>query len=200
MDEFDPAELLRRIQGGDAAAWDELTGRYTGLLWSVARSLGLHEADAADAVQTSWLRLLEHLDAIRRPDRLGAWLATTVRHESLTIHRRAARLQLGAPDEPAGWDAIVAVADPLEDGLLRDERDAALWHALGRLRPACRRLMRLLMADPPPSYAEIAAALDIPMGSIGPTRQRCFQCLRDLLDGDDLFDGAPHRPTDARKG
>ncbi|WP_433040455.1 RNA polymerase sigma factor [Dactylosporangium sp. CS-033363] len=197
MDDFDPEETLGRIRAGDAAAWEELTGRYSNLLWSIARSLGMNEADAADVVQTSWLRLLEHLDGIRNPRRLGAWLATIVRHESLTIHRRAARLQVGAPDEPEGWDGVVAVADPLEDGLLRDERDAALWHALGLLRPTCQRLMRVLMADPPPSYAEIAAALDIPMGSIGPTRQRCFACLRELLDGD-LFDES--RPADTRKG
>ena len=170
----------------------------------------MNEADAADAVQTTWLRLVENIDDIREPDRLGAWLATIVRRECYTIHRRAVRLRLGGPVEPDGFDGIVGAADPLEEGLLRDERDAALWQALGRLRPACQRLLRVLMADPPPSYAEIAAALDIPVGSIGPTRQRCFQCLRDLLDEDDLFDESQptgghqqafgRRPTEARNG
>jgi RNA polymerase sigma factor (sigma-70 family) len=196
MDEFDPAELLSRVRAGDVDAWAQLTGRYSDLLWAVARSLNMIEADAADAVQTSWLRLLENLDTVREPDRIGAWLATIVRRECLSIHRRSARLQIGTPDDAAAWDGIVAVADPLDDALLRDERDAALWRALSRLRPGCRRLVRVLMADPPPTYAEIAAALDIPVGSIGPTRQRCLQCLRGLLDADDLFDGSPS--TDAR--
>jgi RNA polymerase sigma factor (sigma-70 family) len=210
MDDFDPAELLRRIRDGDATAWAALTERYSNLLWSVARSVKMNDADAADAVQTTWLRLLENVDDIRQPDRLGPWLATIVRRECYAIHRRAARLRLGEPAEPDGFDGIVGAADPLEEGLLRDERDAALWRALGRLRPACQRLLRVLMADPPPSYAEIAAALDVPIGSIGPTRQRCFQCLRDLLDEDELFDESQptgqqqdaggRQPTEARKG
>src|SRR4051794_39232406 len=183
MDEFDPAELLSRVRAGDVDAWAQLTGRYSDLLWAVARSLNMIEADAADAVQTSWLRLLENLDTVREPDRIGAWLATIVRRECLSIHRRSARLQIGTPDDAAAWDGIVAVADPLDDALLRDERDAALWRALSRLRPGCRRLVRVLMADPPPTYAEIAAALDIPVGSIGPTRERGFECPPGLPHG-----------------
>ena len=162
----------------------------------------MSEADAADAVQTTWLRLVENLDDIRQADRLGQWLATIVRRECYTIHRRASRLRPGEPDRPDGWDGIADAADPLEGGLLRDERDAALWRAFGRLRPACQRLLRVLMADPAPSYAEVAAALDIRVGSIGPTRQRCLKCLRDLLD-DDLFDEPrPARGTgrSTRKG
>jgi DNA-directed RNA polymerase specialized sigma24 family protein len=38
--------------------------------------------------------------------------------------------------------------------------------------------MRMLIAEPAPSYAEISAALDIPVGSIGPIRQRCLARLR----------------------
>src|SRR5438094_2093594 len=161
MDDLDPAELLFRIRDGEATAWAALTDRYSNLLWSVARSLRMSEADAADAVQTTWLRLVENLDDIRQADRLGQWLATIVRRECYTIHRRASRLRPGEPDRPDGWDGIADAADPLEGGLLRDERDAALWRAFGRLRPACQRLLRVLMADPAPSYAEVAAALDI---------------------------------------
>jgi RNA polymerase sigma factor (sigma-70 family) len=202
MDDYDPAELLRRVREGDAIAWAALTNRYSNLLWSVARGLHMSEADAADAVQTTWLRLMENLDDIRQPDRLGSWLATIARRECYAIYRRAARFQAGEPDGPDGWDGIGGVTDPLEAELLRDERDAMLWQALGRLRPGCRRLLRVFMADPPPSYAEVAAALDIPVGSIGPTRRRCLKCLRDLFD-DDFFDlpatADERRPTDSRR-
>ena len=175
------AELVARVRSGDAAAWEALTDRFTNLLWSIARGLGLGEADATDAVQTTWLRLVENVHAIREPDRLGGWLATSVRRECYDILRRSARTQPGAPDGPEGWEGIADRADPLDFALLRDERDAALWNAVGTLRPACRRLLRILMADPPPSYAEVAAALDIPIGSIGPTRSRCLDCLRHRL-------------------
>jgi RNA polymerase sigma factor (sigma-70 family) len=179
--ETDTTALVERIRNGDADAWQALTDRYVNLLWSIARGLRMTDADAADAVQTTWLRLVEKLDDIREPQRLGSWLATTVRRECLDIRRRAARVQPGEPETPGGWDGLVTSADPLDYALLEDERDAALWRAFAALRPPCRRLLRVLLPDPAPSYAEVSAALDIPIGSIGPTRQRCLKCLRDLL-------------------
>jgi RNA polymerase sigma factor (sigma-70 family) len=184
MEEPDIGALLERSRNGDAAAWAALTDRYTNLLWSIARGMQMSEPDAADAVQTTWLRLVERLDTIQEPERLGSWLATVLRHECIDMHRRARRLKLTDPD---GWEAIGATTDPLDEAVLRDERYAALWRAFGRLRPPCRRLLRVLMADPPPSYAEVSAALDMPIGGIGPTRQRCLKCLRDLFDAE-LFD------------
>lgn len=94
------------------------------------------------------------------------------------------------------------MTDPLDGALLRDERDAALWRAYAHLRPACRRLLRVLMADPPPSYAEVSAALDIAVGSIGPTRQRCLHCLRDLLLAEDavIFGDAGAGPAEKTRG
>jgi RNA polymerase sigma factor (sigma-70 family) len=201
-----PGDLLSRIREGDMAAWITLTDQYSNLMWSIARSLRMSDSDAADAVQTAWLRLVENLDAIRDPDRIGSWLATTVRRECYDITRRAARLRPGEPVGPAGWDGTGTQDDPLDFALLRDERDAALWRAFGHLRPSCRRLLRVLIADPAPSYAEIAAALDIPVGSIGPTRQRCLKCLRSLLlaEDDQILDGLEHasaaKPPEGRKG
>jgi RNA polymerase sigma factor (sigma-70 family) len=186
MEDLPIGELWFRVRGGDAAAWAALTDRYSNLLWSVARSLRMSQSDAADAVQTTWLRLIENLDDIRQPDRLGSWLATVVRRECYDIRRRATRVRPGQPAGQEGWDGLDDNSDPLDAVLLRDERDAALWRALVRLKPDCQRLLRVLMADPPPSYAEVAAALDVPVGSIGPTRQRCLRCLRGLLD-EDLF-------------
>ena len=195
MDERPTQELFARIRDGDAAAWNALTDRYTGLMWSIARSLRMKDADAADAVQTTWLRLVENLDSIRDPERLGSWLATSVRRECYDILRRSARVQLSGPDGPESWDGVADPADPLDFALLRDERDAELWRAVGRLRPSCQRLLRVLMADPPPSYSDVSAALDIPVGSIGPTRQRCLKCLRDLID-----ENAANAPADAHGG
>ena len=74
-------ELVRAAATGDRQAWDELVDRYSGLLWSIAIAYRLGRADAADVVQTVWLRLLENLERLRDPDRVGAWLATTARRE-----------------------------------------------------------------------------------------------------------------------
>ena len=43
-------------------------------------------------------------------------------------------------------------------------------------------LLRLLCIDPPVSYEDVAVALEIPKGSIGPTRQRCLERLRRIID------------------
>lgn len=100
------ADLVARARSGDAAAWDTLTDRYTNLLWSVARGLGMSDPDAADAVQTTWLRLVENVAAIRDPDRLGGWLATSVRRECYDILRRSARSRTGSPGGQDGWDGL----------------------------------------------------------------------------------------------
>jgi RNA polymerase sigma factor (sigma-70 family) len=180
----DLVDLLARVRKGDADAWAVLTDHFTGLLWSIARGLRLGDADAADAVQTTWLRLVENLDAIREPERIGGWLATTVRRECLDIQRRSARVRPAEPGGPDGWEGLPSAADPLDAALLRDERDAALWAAFRELKPSCQALLRSLTGDPTPSYAEVAALLGMPIGSVGPNRQRCLGCLRKLLAAD----------------
>ncbi len=171
------AELVRRASQGEQGAWDALVDRFSGLVWSVARGWGLTNGDAADVVQTTWLRLVEHLDRIRQPEQLGAWLATTARREAQRAKRRAARL---LPAEEKEMD----VGDPSpgpESLALSADRDRLLWRSMQSLPERCRTLLRVLAGDPPPSYAEVSAALDMPIGSIGPTRGRCLEQLREVM-------------------
>ena len=173
MDE-DLSAVLSAAAAGDTTAWNRIVDRFGGLVWSVARGFGLSTADASDVVQSTWLRLVERIETVREPDRLGGWLATTARREALRLLSSAARVM------PAS-DFVLDRAAPDTDpslALLSRERDRLLWRAFDELGETCRRLLRTLMADPPPSYAEAAAALDIPVGSIGPTRARCLVALR----------------------
>ncbi len=167
------ADLVARAILSDQAAWDELVDRYTRLVWHVV--LGFHQLDSgaqADAHQTTWLRLAEQLDRIRDPERLGSWLATTARRECIRmIGQRDRETPLAEVDRPP-------VDDPLDRHLLESERDADLWAAFQKLNDRCQALLRLLLADPPFSYDEIAELLDMKRGSIGPTRQRCLDALR----------------------
>ena len=175
---------LAAAASGDRASWDHIVDRFTGLVWSVARSYRLSTDDAADVVQTTWLRLLDNLARIEDPQRLGSWLATTARHESLHSLRRSRRetsvdvieIMSSVPDDRTAVDRE----------LLRSERDSALWELVERMSDGCRRLLRVMIATPPPSYAEIADALDMPVGSIGPTRGRCLATLRSLAVEADL--------------
>ena len=93
MDPADVPALVRRASGGDARAWDALVTEYGGLVRSVARGFRLSEAQTADAVQTTWLRLVEHLSEIREPERIAGWLRTTARRSCLAILREAGREQ-----------------------------------------------------------------------------------------------------------
>ncbi len=139
--------------------------------------------------QTTWLRLAEHLSRIQNPDRVGAWLATTARHESLRVARGAARLVLTAdpdmldPGEADEKSPEQALLDS-EQAALDDIMAARLWRAFGALSDRCQKLLRVLIATPPPNYADVAAALDMPVGSIGPTRARCLRQLRQRLAGE----------------
>ena len=178
MEQTGLAELVRAASAGDQRAWEGLIGRFGGLVWSVARAHGLSRADAADVSQTAWLRLVEHLDRLRDPERVGTWLASTARHEALRTLRRARR-QL-----PVGDDAELERSGPPVDSpearTLAAERSDILWRAFAALPPRCQTLLRVLMADPPPSYQQVAVAMDMPIGSIGPTRGRCLDRLRQL--------------------
>jgi RNA polymerase sigma factor (sigma-70 family) len=179
-----------RTEVFDEIAWQNLVERYGWLLRSTAARFRLTPAEADDAVQTTWLRLVEHLDRIDDPSRLPGWLATTVRRECLRTLRRSKREQPSFDED--GLPDVPDDAAPLDAALLDEERDAALWRALDQMPARCRLLIRVLMASPPPSYAEVAAALDMPIGSIGPTRQRCLDRLRRIAEAEGaLVDPAP---------
>ena len=170
------ASLVRSAADGDAVAWNSLVEQFSPHLWSVVRGYRLTEEEAADVLQQTWLRLIEYLGHIEDPARLGAWLATTARRETLRVIRGRS-----VPTGPDDLPDIDGHDRSPEDALLASERDQALRHAIGQLPVRCQKLLALLYSEPSPSYAEIAAAVGAPIGSIGPTRARCLQRLRELL-------------------
>jgi RNA polymerase sigma factor (sigma-70 family) len=172
-------QLVWRAAAGDLRAWEELVDRYARLIWSITAEFKLVESDAADVVQTTWLRLLEHIDRITYPDRLGSWLAATARHECLRSLAARKRVLLGHDEDEL--QNTVAHGPEVDERLLADERARVVQAALTRLPRRHQRLLEMLMADPPASYAEISDQLGLPVGSIGPTRGRCLARLRVLL-------------------
>jgi RNA polymerase sigma factor (sigma-70 family) len=167
-------ELLQEARDGDTSAWSTLVDRFEGLIWATTRAHRLSRADAADVTQTTWLRLVENLDRINDPERLGAWLVTTARRECLR-HLRLHGRELQVEDDsvfeaPSG--------EPAENRLIVRERNDALRRAFARIGERCQALLRMLSAPESPSYEEIGAALGMPIGAIGPTRARCLDKLR----------------------
>ncbi|CAN5424893.1 sigma-70 family RNA polymerase sigma factor [soil metagenome] len=178
-DEEATAALVARAGKGDQAAYEVLVDRFAGLVWSIARSHRLNAADAGDVSQTTWLRFVEHLDRIREPERLAGWLSTTARNESIAVLRRQGRSVPTGHDLDDADETFLADLGPAPDArLLGDERAVAVGKAFGGLPARCQELLRLLLHDPPISYEEIGATLDLPIGSIGPTRGRCLDRLR----------------------
>ena len=169
-------DLVTRARNGDKRAWEMLVERYAPLIWSICRRYRL-DADAEDLGQIVWLQLVDKLDRIRDPAALPGWLATTTRRECLRL--------LGAGRGPVADGYVIdaeAVPDEqartAEEELLAAERHAALREAFADLPAASQKLVALLLVDPPLPYAEISGRLGIPVGSIGPSRARCLDKLR----------------------
>jgi RNA polymerase sigma factor (sigma-70 family) len=177
-DDAELVELVRSASAGSEPAWEELIGEFGGLVWAVTRSHRLRDADAADVAGATWARLVENLSRLNEPARVGAWLATTARRECLRVLRAGSREVLFCDDTPEQG----STAELPEAELLCAERDEALWRGFSRLPARDQSLLRLLIADPLPAYEDIAAALDMPIGSIGPTRARALARLRRELE------------------
>ena len=173
-------DLVWAAADGNASAWDELVREFGGLVRSIARMHRLTDADAADAAQATWLLLFQHLDRIKDPARLGGWLATTARRECLRVLRGAQRY-VTLEDELECGDSV---QPPADSAVMTAERDMALRRSFDRLRDTDQQLLMLLVADEQPGYAEISVRLEMPVGSIGPTRARALDRLRDQLATD----------------
>jgi RNA polymerase sigma factor (sigma-70 family) len=171
------AELLHAARAGDDQAWGRLVDGHTALLWSVCRSFRLDRAAAEDVVQTVWLRLLERGDTIREPQAVTAWLLTTTRRECLAAVRAGRRTAGELPE--------LADHRTPEEATLRTAADRLLWQACRRLPERDSQLLVLLARGL--RYDEIAAVLDMPLGSVGPTRIRALRRLRAELAAAELY-------------
>lgn len=174
------ARSVRAATAGDHTAWERIVTAYSPLLWSITRGYRLGGADAEDAFQLTWLRLLERIDSVKEPEKVGGWLATTCRRECQAVLRKARRT-LPLADEEALTLGEVSGAD---QPVLLADRDTVLWRAFHRLTQHCQVVLRVLVADPddgPPRYSVVAEVLQMPVGSLGPTRRRCLDKLREFL-------------------
>ncbi len=184
MDDAMPVgRLVALAATGDEEAWIALVERFSPLVASVVSRYRLGAAGRQDVVQVVWLRLVENLDRLRQAEALPQWLVTTARHEALRLARAQARtvlsdpLLLGRAERPD--DPVSPRPPPApETDLLAAERHQALLGALAELPDPSRLLLCLLVTDPTPSYADIARQLGVPVGGLGPRRQRALRRLR----------------------
>ena len=176
--------LVERALTGEQMAWRELVDRLKGVAWKVLYGYDLSAEDRNDAFASTFFRVYERLETIRDPQKLPGWVATIARNEANTIYRKRARFVPMAEVPLRG----VTAADHSEQ-LIDDEMRSALSMAFANLPADMQALMRLLSADPPLGYDEVGRILNLPHGSIGPTRQRCLQRLRSSPELAPYLDG-----------
>jgi RNA polymerase sigma factor (sigma-70 family) len=157
---------------GEEWAWAEIVGRYTPLVVGVCRRCRVFGVDAEDVAGTVWLRLVSARAGIRQPEALPGWLVTTTRRLCVTLLRDKQR------QVPSSIDVMDETEPGVDVSVLVNERRDAVRSAFRRLPDRDRELLAMLFSDPPTPYADISATLGMPIGAIGPTRQRCLAKVR----------------------
>ena len=168
--------LLRACRNGDRKAWQTLLDRYERLVYSIPLNFGLSHSDADDVAQSTFAALVRGLASIEDEDRLGAWLATVARRNTWRLVERRRR-------EPTIADDQLDRISTEDSGIAR--ADALQWvhQGLANMDERCRRLLiALYFAEHSPAYSTVADELGMAVGSIGPTRARCLDKLRLLLE------------------
>ncbi len=173
-------DAFRRWRAGEESALDELVRIMSPVLWHVVRATGLDREAAEDVVQNTWLTLVGSGDSVRDAQAITRWLCTTARREAWRVSKATTRTR---PVEEEVIDARMPAQRSPEAEVVADDEKAQLWSALGRLPERCQKLLRIVAWEPRPDYSSVAEGLQMPVGSIGPTRRRCLDKLRVELGG-----------------
>lgn len=175
----DSAAAFSRWLSGEPGAMDELVHTMTPVLWQVVRAYGLSQDQAQDVVQTTWLTLVQRSGSIVDPHAIAAWLLTTARREAWRVSKRSAS---SIPVSDEVLEAVTEDEVSAEDVAIARDGESRLWACVRRQSERCQRLLRIVAFEQRPDYAKIAKELEMPVGSIGPTRGRCLSKLREALE------------------
>lgn len=173
-------KLVEACRLGKPQAWDALVERYERLVYSIPLRYGLPKSESDDVFQAVWLALLRHLDNLKEPERIGAWLAVTTRR-ACWEKRRGLSYERERDVDPAGLPERNRLDEKLPEQIVEQfEQSRAMETALQKLGERCRKLIWFLYQDPSrPGYTQIAEKLNMAVGAIGPTRARCLKKLRE---------------------
>lgn len=180
------ALFVRWREAGETRALDDLVRLLSPVLWHVVRAYGLRREAAEDVVQSTWLAFVRKHESIADPEAVSAWLTMTARREAWRTSKVDARAD---PTEDETLELRMPQSATAEDEAVTQLEARRLWVAVSGLDERCRRLLRIVAFDDRPDYRRIATDLRMPIGSIGPTRQRCLGKLRARLDGPGAGEG-----------
>lgn len=174
-------EVFERYRAGEAAAMGDLVALLTPILWHTVRAQRLDRESTEDVLQTTWLALVGHADSISDSRAVLQWMLVAAKREAWRVLRGQTRQTPTEIEE----DAMATPDHQLPENVtLRGAEQQLLWSHISELPERCRELLRVIAFADRPDYAELARALRMPVGSIGPTRGRCLAKLRASLTAD----------------
>jgi RNA polymerase sigma-70 factor, ECF subfamily len=187
-------ELVRAVQAGNGAALDLLLRRHYDRIHAVCRRIAGSTRDADDAAQEALIRIVRAIDRFDGRSSFATWtyrIATNTALDELRKRSRRPRLQaVGDDDQPFHEHADDLAQREVEAAPDKMAIDAALADLPEEFRvPVVMRDVGDL------DYAEIAAALDIPVGTVKSRIARGRKMLVDLLGN---HDDPSQRPTSER--
>jgi RNA polymerase sigma-70 factor (ECF subfamily) len=153
------ADLLRRFRSGDGGALDTLFDRYEAPLFQFLLGMLRDHHRAEDALQETFVRALERLDAVD-PDHLRGWLFTVAYHQAMLGKRRDKK---GPRNPLLDGDAAAAAPDPLRQAEQRDDA-RRLRELLEQLPSGQREVIRQRVYEGK-RFREIAEALGCPLNT-----------------------------------
>ena len=160
---------------GGIPTWEEVAREHGGFLYRVAFRLAGNHDDAQDLVQEALLRVRKGLERYE-PGSLEGWLARIVTNVFLDDVRRRKRRPADAfPDDP---DRVLPESPSAEAS--SSELSQEIQDALAAL-PVEFRVPVVLCDVADQSYEQIAAALDVPLGTVRSRIHRGRRLLRDAL-------------------
>jgi RNA polymerase sigma-70 factor (ECF subfamily) len=169
------AELVRACRSGNAGAWSLLVQRFSRYVYAIAvQGYRLAEQDAEDVFQEVFARAYEHLDRLRDDAAIRPWLAQLTRRLAVDRLRAGAREQADENAVEILDQQAVAELDRLEEAM-------SVRQAMLTMSDDCREILDRFFARDQ-SYADIARALDLPMGTIASRISRCLTKLRSMLE------------------
>lgn len=177
------ARLVARCVAGEARAWEALVRRHERLVYAIGRSFRLNDEDLGDVFQDVFAALFKGMPRLRDGHSLVRWLASTTERIARTTALRRRREAAREHRDEHVIDGLRDDRGPVGSELERAEREHHVRLALGAVSERCKRLLEALYyEDPTPSYGELSQRLGVPMGSLGPTRARCIERLRNLFE------------------
>ncbi|MDQ3416976.1 MAG: sigma-70 family RNA polymerase sigma factor [Actinomycetota bacterium] len=182
-------ELFAGWRAGDQSAMDELVRTLNPVLWQMVRAYGLNRDSADDVVQTTWLTLVRTGASIRDDRAVLRWLTVTARREAWRVSQASRRT---AASDDAALEVVLPTSDSAEHAAVLDDEQRRLWRLVRELSDRCQRLLRVVAFSERPDSAGIAESLQMPVGSIGPTRARCLTKLRTLIETPGGHNERPH--------